>query len=187
MGCLEAREISELHRTAKWREPRTIFSLEKNRSCSRAWRPSTSLPWTGPDLLYSAEELRRKIASPRAGDLITLKRQARYTVKYTRIACKLPSTELDSHIEVFGDAIFAGCVSTRKVHGSRGRAVEWSSRESMVQNDWNYGPEESELAAAVRAATEGMRLQSILSDFGLVMWHSNPMQLLRTGWSTDTD
>ena len=109
-----------------------------------------------PDLLYSAEELRRKIASPRAGDLIALKRVARYTIKYTRMACRLPSTELDGNIEVFGDAIFAGCVSTRKVHGWRGRAVEWSVCESMVQNDGNSGPEESELAAAVRAATEGV-------------------------------
>ena len=49
----------------------------------------------------------------------------------------------------------------------RSRAVEWSVREG------NYGTsglgvvEKSGLAAVVRAATEGMGLQSILSDFGL--------------------
>ena len=47
----------------------------------------------------------------------------------------------------------------------------------------------SVLAAVVWAATESVGLQSILSDFGLfgVMWQSKPMQLLRSGWSIDSE
>ena len=56
-----------------------------------------------------------------------------------------------------------------KIHSWRSRAVEWSVREGMVQNFGNSGMNsgESELPAVVRAATEGMGLQSVLGDFGL--------------------
>ena len=78
------------------------------------------------------------------------------------MACSYPWTQLDNNIEVFGDANFAECVSTS-------RAMEWSVCESMVQKyeilALSIG--ESGLAAVVRAATEGMGLHSILSDFGL--------------------
>ena len=66
-----------------------------------------------PDLLYS-KELMRKMASPRARDPVALKRVARHTIKYPRMACRYPWTELDSNIEVFGDANFAGGISRRK-------------------------------------------------------------------------
>ena len=49
-----------------------------------------------PDLLFSVNELMRKMASPRARDLIALKRIARYTIKYPRMACRYPWTPLES-------------------------------------------------------------------------------------------
>ena len=67
-----------------------------------------------PDLLYSVNELMRKLASPRTQDLTAPKRVARYTIKYPRMTCRYPWTELDSNIEVFGDAHFAACNSTKK-------------------------------------------------------------------------
>ena len=68
----------------------------------------------------------RKVASPRARDLTDLKRVARYTIKYPRMACRYPWAELDSNIEVFGDANFAGCVSTRK--STVGEVAVWSGQ-----------------------------------------------------------
>ena len=53
-----------------------------------------------PDLLYS---VMRKMASLRTQDLTALKRVARYTIKYARVTCRYPWTELDSNIEVFGE------------------------------------------------------------------------------------
>ena len=73
-----------------------------------------------------------KRASPRAEDFIALKRVARHTMKCPSIACKYPWSELDSNIEVFGDANFSGCVSTRKIHCWRSRNVEWPVREGVV-------------------------------------------------------
>ena len=95
-----------------------------------------------PYLLYSAKELMRKIAPPRASrDLIAIKRVARYTINYPRMTCSYPWTELDSNIEVFDDAKFAGCNSTRKSTVEGVNTVEQSVCQSVVQNDGSSGPE----------------------------------------------
>ena len=115
----------------------------------------------------------RQMASPRAEDLIAIKRVARYTIKYPRQACIYFCiyvwTPLDSNIEVYGDGNFAGCISTRK--STVGGILMWSSQfvkawsETVGVLALSNG--ESELAAVVRAATEGMGVQPILSDFDL--------------------
>ena len=119
--------------------------------------------------LYSVKELMRKMASPRAQDLTALKGFARYTIKYPRMTCRYPLTQLDSNIEVFGDANFAGCHSTRK--STVGGVSMWSGQFvkawSKTTGVLALSSGESELAAVVRAATEGMGLQSILNDFRL--------------------
>ena len=74
---------------------------------------------------------------------------------------------LDNNIEVYGDANFAGCISTRK--STVGGIIMWSSQfvkawfTTLIVLALSSG--ESELAAVVRAATEGLGSQSILSDF----------------------
>ena len=79
-----------------------------------------------PDFLYLVKELVRKMASPRAEDLIALRRVALYTIKYPRMACSFLWTLLDSNIEVHGDANFAGCISTTK--STVGGVVLWTGQ-----------------------------------------------------------
>ena len=80
-----------------------------------------------------------------------------------------PWTQLDNHIEVFGDANFAGCHSTRK--STVGGVAMWSGQFvkawSKTMGFLALSSGGSELAAVARAATEGMGLQSILNDFCL--------------------
>ena len=111
----------------------------------------------------------RNMASPRTRDLIALKRVARSRVKYPRRACRYPWTELDSNIEVFGDANFAGCTFTRKstVRGVGLWSGQFVKALSKTMGILALGGGDSELAAVVRAATEKMGLQSMLSDFSL--------------------
>ena len=122
-----------------------------------------------PGLLYSVKELMRKMASSRAKDLIALKRVARYTIKYPRMACRYLWTPLDSNIEVYGDANFAGRISTRMstvcgiIMWSGQFVKAWCKKMGVLA----LSSGESELAKVVRAATEGLGLQSILSDFDL--------------------
>ena len=85
------------------------------------------------------------------------------------MTCRYAWTELDSNIEVFGDANFAGCNSTRK--STVGGVAMWSGQFvkawSKTMGVLVLSSGESELAAVVRAATEGMGLLSILNDFCL--------------------
>ena len=122
-----------------------------------------------PDLLYSVKALMRKMVSPCATGLIALKRVVRYTIKYPRMACRYPWTALDSNIEVVGDANVAGCTSTTKstVGGVALKSNPFVKAWSKTMGVLALRSGESELAAVVRAATEGMGLQSILNDFDL--------------------
>ena len=95
-----------------------------------------------PDLLCSVKELMRKMASPRTQDLTAVKRVARYSIKYPRMTCRYPWTQLDNHTEVFGDANFAGCHSTRK--STVGDVVMWSGQfvKAWVQDYGSPGLEQ---------------------------------------------
>ena len=117
----KASQIRVLRGTAKWRDPAEEIEEEDDLLTGEELKLFQSvaarfnfLAVGRPDLLYSVKELMRQIASPRAKDLIVLKRVACYTIKYPRMACRYLWTPLDSHIEVCGDENFAVCISTRK-------------------------------------------------------------------------
>ena len=85
------------------------------------------------------------------------------------MTCRYPWTQLDNNIEVFCDASFAGCHSTRK--STVGGVAMWSGQFvkawSKTVGVLALSSGESELAAAVRAATKVVGLQSIQIDFCL--------------------
>ena len=95
-GGTKASEISELRRTAKWRDPPEEIEEEDDLLTGEELKLFQSvarfnfLDMDRPDLLYSVKELMRKMAPPRAGDLTALKRVARYTIKYARMTCRYP-------------------------------------------------------------------------------------------------
>ena len=163
VGGPKASEISEMRKTAKWHNPPEEVSEEDDLLIGEELKLFQSvaarfnfLAMDRPDLLYSVKELMRKMASPRAQDLIALKRVARYTIKYPRMACRYPWTPLDSNIEVFGDANFAGCHSTRK--STVGGIAMWSGQ---FVNAWSktmavlaLSSGESELAVVGRQLKE---------------------------------
>ena len=91
----KASEISELRRTATWRYPLEEIEVEGDLLTGEELKLFQTvaarfnfLAMDRPDLLYSVKELMRITASPRAGDPIALKRAARYTMKYPRMACR---------------------------------------------------------------------------------------------------
>ena len=116
-GGPKASEISKLRSTAKWRDPPEEIEEEDDFLTGEELKLFQSV--AARFTLYSVKELMRKMASPCAEDLIALKRVARYTTKYPRMACKYLWTPLDGHC----------------------RAVERSVCESMVQNDGRSGPQ----------------------------------------------
>ena len=171
-GGPKASQISELRRTTKWHDPLEevreedddLLTGEELNLFQVVAARFNFFAMDRPDLLYSVKELMRKMAfttyaghhcSPRTQDITALKRVARYTIKYPRMTCRYPWTQLDNNIEVFGVGGVAMWI---------GQFVKaWSKTMGVLA----LNSSESELAAVVRAATEGLGLQSILSDFVL--------------------
>ena len=80
----------------------------------------------------------------------------RYTIKYPRMTCRYPWTQLDNNIEVFCDANFAGSHSTRNstVGGAATLSGQFVKAWSKTLGVLDLSSGESELTAVVRAATE---------------------------------
>ena len=97
MGGSKASEISELRRTAKWREPPEGLKGEDElltganiKLFQNVAVQFSILAMDRVDLLYSSGKLIRKMASPRARDFAALKRIARFTIKNLRMAGRYP-------------------------------------------------------------------------------------------------
>ena len=172
VGGPKASQISELPRTAKWHDPLEEVREEDDLLTEAVPECSGEIQFftmDRPDVLDSVKELMRIMASPRTQDLSALKRVARKTIKYPRMTCRYPWTQLDSNIEVFVDANFAGCHCTRK--STVGCVAMWSGQFvkawSKTMEVLALSSGESEMAVVVRAAAEGMGLQSSLNDFRL--------------------
>ena len=121
-----------------------------------------------PDLQYAVKELMRKMSCPTANDMVRLKRVGRYLLTAPRVAMYYPWTALSDTLQVYTDSDHAGCHRTRK--STAGGVIVWSAG---VVKTWSktlpviaLSTGESELAACVRAAAEGIGLQTLLADFG---------------------
>ena len=133
MGGPKASETSELRRAANWHDLPEGMKGEDDLLAGEDMKLFQSvaarfnfLAMDRPDLLFSEKELMRQMATPRSQDLRSLKIVARYTIKFPRMTCRYRWAELDSNIEVFGDANFAGCNSTRK--STFGGVAMWSGQ-----------------------------------------------------------
>lgn len=122
-----------------------------------------------PDLQYPVKELMRKMSCPTSSDMIRLKRVGRYLLTAPRVAMFYPWTALADTVTVFTDSDHAGCQRTRK--STAGGVAMWGAG---VIKTWSktlpviaLSTGESELAASVRAAAEGIGLQTLLADFGV--------------------
>ena len=82
---------------------------------------------------------------------------------------RYPWRQLDDDLTIFTDANHAGCLRTRQ--STVGGVAMWSGQclkaWSKTVSILCLSSGESELAAVVKAAAEGLGLQSVLADFGL--------------------
>ena len=109
------------------------------------------------------------MSKPTAGSMAKIKRLARYLLEYPRTILKFYSGgDGRSRIEVYSDSDWAGCTRTREstmggimvVDG--GVMKTWSSTQATVAQSSG----EAEYYAMVRAAAEGIGMQSIMKEMG---------------------
>ena len=119
-----------------------------------------------PDVSYAVKELARSMASPSKGDWSRLKRVGRYLKERPRLQQVFEWQPAQRTITTYSDADWAGCRQTRKsttggciMIGKHAIKI-WSKTQSLVA----LSSGESELYAALKAATETFGLMSMLKD-----------------------
>ena len=121
------------------------------------------------DLLFPAKELMRQMSSPSANDELKLKRVARYLKGIPRMVMEYRWGKVPDEITIYVDGDFAACRRTRK--STSGGVAMWGTGVlkawSKTQLVLALSTGESELAAVVRGAAEGIGLRSCLADFGV--------------------
>jgi hypothetical protein len=122
------------------------------------------------DLMFAAKETCREMSAPRKSAWGRLKKLARYLLKYPRAEWRFPMGVFEElKMRVYSDSDWAGCKASRKstsgglitLDGIALRA--WSSTQATVATSSG----EAELHALVKAASEGLGLQSVARDLGL--------------------
>jgi len=125
-----------------------------------------------PDIQFATKEICREMAKPTEKGMLKMKRLARYLLQFPRVVLEYnPSVEECGIIDVYSDSDWAGCVRTRKSTSGGimmlgdGVVKTWSSTQTTIAQSSG----EAEYYALVRAAAEGLGMQSVMQDLGWKM------------------
>jgi len=125
-----------------------------------------------PDIQFATKEICREMARPTEKGMLKMKRLARYLLQFPRVVLEYnPSVEECGIIDVYSDSDWAGCVRTRKSTSGGimmlgdGVVKTWSSTQTTIAQSSG----EAEYYALVRAAAEGLGMQSVMQDLGWKM------------------
>ena len=123
-----------------------------------------------PDVAFAAKELCRRMSAPCSADLAALQHLARYLLGSPRQVYQY-RWQPEAALDVYADTDWAGCSETRR-STSGGCALRgshlikhWATTQKVV----TLSSGEAELAGVVKAASEGLGLQSVARDFGLAV------------------
>ena len=108
------------------------------------------------------------MSKPTNRDLMRLKRLVRYLKAHPRAVFEYPFRLPPTHIQVYTDTDWAGCIKTRK--STQGGAImisgscvkTWSSTQSLV----SLSSAESEYYGIVKGSSVGLGVQAMLRDLG---------------------
>ena len=122
-----------------------------------------------PDVQFAVKEACRDMSAPSNSSWLKLKRIARFLLEFPRLVWKINSGAEDLDVlRVYADADWAGCLTTRR-STSGGVAMlggvalkHWSSTQATVA----LSSGEAEFTSLVKAAAEGLGIQSLEVDLG---------------------
>ena len=124
-----------------------------------------------PDIQFAVKELCRSMSSPKREDWNRLKRLGRYLSGRPRAVGVYPWQDSPQIVDVYSDANWAGCHSSRK--STSGGAVMFGRccvrSYSKTQNTIAQSSAESELIGTVKAATEALGIVSLCNDLGILV------------------
>ena len=122
-----------------------------------------------PDISYATKECMRRMAEPTKADMVALKRLGRYLKGRQRLVSIFKYGGKPGGLVVEGDSDHAGCIKTRK--STSGGVIRWGDHVlkwwSKTQPTIALSSGEAELAAMVKATSEGMGMVAIMAEFGI--------------------
>jgi hypothetical protein len=122
------------------------------------------------DIQYAAKEVSRDMASPKKGSWKKIKRLGRYLLQYPRLVWQFVDADVESteYLDVFSDSDWAGDKMERKSTSggvamiAGGVIKTWSSSQRTL----SLSVGEAEYYALIKAAAEGLGMQSLAKDMG---------------------
>ena len=122
-----------------------------------------------PEVSFAAKELCRRMSDPRQKDKAALNRLCRYLLGAPRMVYRYRPVPAGLPLQVYADTDFAGCLYTRRSTsgGCATRGGHLLKHWSATQKTITLSSGEAELGGVVKAATEGIGLQSLARDLGL--------------------
>ena len=122
-----------------------------------------------PEVAFAAKELCRRMSAPRRRDLAALRRLCRYLLGVPRVVYHFRPLPAGLPLQVHADTDFAGCIHTRRSTsgGCASRGGHLLKHWSTTQKAITLSSGEAELGGVVKAATEGIGLQSLARDLGI--------------------
>ena len=122
-----------------------------------------------PDLAEATKSLARHMKTPNESAYNDLKRLGRYLRGRQRLVFEYWPQRYQKEITVFCDSDHAGCIISRR--STTGLVTMFGSHcikhSSNIQSTVSLSSGESEYYAIVRAASTGLSIQALLSDWGL--------------------
>ena len=121
------------------------------------------------DIQFSVKAAAREMHAPTARSWNTLKRIARYLLKYPRLVIHFTKQQMPSHIDVFTDSDHAGCLRTRK--STTGLTVmiggHCGKTSATTRSTIALSSPKSEYYGMVNGSSVGLGMQALTKDFGL--------------------
>ena len=116
-----------------------------------------------PDLKFAAMQVCCAVANPSASDLERVKRIGRYLVENPRAEC-LFHWQQGGGFEAHSDEVTRRSVSVGVIMRGGHCLKVWTKKQQVV----SLSTAESELYAPVKTASEGLGIQSVAKDLGIV-------------------
>ena len=122
------------------------------------------------DIRFSVKELCRRMSAPTTSDMARLKKLCRYLRERSRIVQVIPvGQEMEKVLHVYVDSDYAGCRRTRR--SSTGGCMMWNrcclKTWSTTQTVVALSSGEAEYYAALKGASQGLGMQSMLAELGV--------------------
>merc|ERR1711978_702896 len=122
-----------------------------------------------PDIGFATKECMRRLSAPTEANMVALKKLCRYLRGRPRVVSVFRYCQNPCSVVIEGDSDHAGCTRTRK--STTGGVIRWVTHTlkwwSKTQPTIALSSGEAELAAIVKATSEGLGMLAMMAEFGI--------------------